>query len=409
MRLIWNSARKDLLRLAREPAGVVTWLGIPLLAAFLLNVLFGGGQASPHGLLLIDDQDSSLASRAVAAGFSQGPLGRMLTVERVEEAAGRARLADGEGAALLLVPKGFGAKFLAAEPVTLTLITNPAQRILPDLIREALNVMLDGGFYIQSLLGADLAQFTGPPPRGAATFPDAAIAQFSTRINQMVAKARRYLAPPAIQAETVAHKRPGETPESFAALFFPGMLFMAVLFIAHGLAADVWKERAQGTLRRQITTPAGLWQFAAGKAAAAGLVMLVVAGAAALAVRFLMKLNLQSLPLAAGWVAITGIAMYILLTTVQLSAATERGGNTLANFIVMPLTMLGGSFFPFEAMPAGLRAIGQWTPNGWAVMQLAAILRGAADPRQLAAAFLGIAAVAAAAFLLNLRRLRENF
>ena len=79
------------------------------------------------------------------------------------------------------------------------------------------------------------------------------------------------------------------------------------------------------------------------------------------------------------------------------------------NLIMFPLAMMGGSFFPFEAMPAWMAAIGRRTPNGWAVEQLKAILNGAIEPARLVAAFAGLLLVAALAFWIAVRRVRRAF
>ena len=44
--------------------------------------------------------------------------------------------------------------------------------------------------------------------------------------------------------------------------------------------------------------------------------------------------------------------------------------------IVFPLIMIGGSFFPFEVMPAWMARIGRWTPNGLASRNVKQILFG---------------------------------
>jgi ABC-type multidrug transport system permease subunit len=69
--------------------------------------------------------------------------------------------------------------------------------------------------------------------------------------------------------------------------------------------------------------------------------------------------------------------------------------------------MLGGSFFPFEAMPGWMRAVGELTPNGIAVVQLKDILFERVDPGPLATAALTLAVPALVAFGVSLRRLRR--
>jgi ABC-type multidrug transport system permease subunit len=77
----------------------------------------------------------------------------------------------------------------------------------------------------------------------------------------------------------------------------------------------------------------------------------------------------------------------------QSLASTERVATLLSNFVMLPLTMLGGSFFPLDIMPKGLARIGRLTPNGWSIQQLQGILSGTLQPLSFAivAAFLGIA------------------
>jgi ABC-type multidrug transport system permease subunit len=77
--------------------------------------------------------------------------------------------------------------------------------------------------------------------------------------------------------------------------------------------------------------------------------------------------------------------------------------------IIFPLMMLGGSFFPFESMPAWMAAVGRWTPNGLGVTQLKELLYGDVAPLPIAVAALGIGIPAAAAFLFAARRLRVRF
>ena len=51
---------------------------------------------------------------------------------------------------------------------------------------------------------------------------------------------------------------------------------------------------------------------------------------------------------------------------------------------MFPLLMLGGSFFPFEAMPRWMAGIGTVTPNGWLLLRLRALIDGRFEPLQLA-------------------------
>ena len=77
--------------------------------------------------------------------------------------------------------------------------------------------------------------------------------------------------------------------------------------------------------------------------------------------------------------------------------------------LMFPLMMVGGSFFPFEAMPAGMAFVGRMTPNGWALEQLKRILLGKVEISSLAISFVGLVVVGSVLFVLNVRRIKTVF
>ena len=97
------------------------------------------------------------------------------------------------------------------------------------------------------------------------------------------------------------------------------------------------------------------------------------------------------------------------MTGLQLVATSARGGQLLSTMVLFPLIMIGGSFFPFETMPAWMAEIGRWTPNGLALLEIKKILFGTIDPATLALASIGIGIPAAVIFLLSVKRLKGAF
>ncbi len=409
MRAVWLSAWKDLLRLRRDPGALALWVGIPLFVVVLMWVLFGRSGAAPRGRLLVADEDGSLVSRLAASVFGQGPLGEMLVVERTARAEGERRMRRGEASALLVIPKGFGRALLRGEPCRLTLIKNPAQRILPGIIEETLAMMVEGAFYLQAMWGEELRELAQGPPEGATTFPDATVAELSVRMNRIGAGLGGWLDPPRIRLKTEETGKAPAEPVNFAALFAPGMVMLALLFVAQGLGADFWSERESGTLRRTLAGPGPRWALLGGKLAAAGAVLSGVSLAGLAGVVWAAGIPPVRLLPAAAWSGAAGAVFFLLLALVQLYATSERAAHILGSLVVMPLALVGGGLFPLEVMPESLARIGRWTPNGWALIQLKAILGGAAEPQRLALYGAGLAVVGAAAFLLAARRLSRGF
>ncbi len=368
MHFIWICVVKDLRRWRRDPFALAVWLAIPLVLAVLLNVVFGGGKPAPQGVLLIADEDNTFASKMVAGVFHRDPLDKMLVLERVQRAQGRRRIDHGEASAFLIIPAGFGQAVNRGSPFRVQLFTNPSQSILPKVIEDSLSITLD-------MLGARrTAGRSGP----------------------------------AIGLETTVIPEKKRT-RSFAALFFPSMLCMAVWMIANALAGEIWKERALGALRRLAAMPVRMAGFLAGKLVSVALVFASVAGTGLVTVRWLGGVPVASLPAAILWLVLAGMAFYLLLLLVSMSASTPRGASMLGNLVMFPLALVGGCFFPFEVMPAWMAAVGRLTPTGWAVTQFSAILEGSARAASLAAALAGLVAASALALMVTLARLRRSF
>jgi ABC-2 type transport system permease protein len=369
MRFIWISALKDLRRFRREPVTLLTWLAIPTFIAVILTVIFGPRDTRPHGTLLIADEDGGIAAKALAGAFHQGALANMLTVEKVNRDDGRKRMDKGAASALLIVPPGFTATVFAARPAKLELIRNPSQRILPGMIEETLSMFIEGAFYIQTVAG----------------------------------NGRNSIAPPLIQLDSKVIPEKAELPSGFAVMLLPGVLYMGLFFVVRAMSADIWYERTSGALRRMIATPATIAGFLAGKLLAVALLLAAVGAFGLLAGHLLLDLHIANLPLAVLWIAATGSGLYLLMLTLQLAASSERMANFLTNFVVLPLTMLGGGFVPLDWMPQSFARLGRLTPNGWSVERLKDILSGAWEPT----AFVAVALFLAAAWLFNVRRIRS--
>ena len=405
MRLILLCARKDLRRLQRDPIGLVTWIGIPLLIGLVMVALFGRAEPKPQGLLLIADQDDTFVSSFLARAYTQGKLGEMITVSNVKLAEGRQRIGAGDGSALLIIPKGFTDALLRNDPIKLELVTNPSQAILPEMLREVTEILIDGAWYLHEFVGDDLRRFAdmqGGPP-------DALIGEFSIKIRRLIDSFRRYVDPPAIEvASEVVEQNPG-SQTTVAQIMFPSMIYMSVLFLAFGYSGDVWKEKMQGTLRRFAMSPGSARHFLAGKLVAVGVVYAVLAVVALLTASLLLGMPIRNAALVVLWIAASGGGLYLMMVLLSTLASTPRAASVLTNFAVMLLGLMGGTFFPFEMMPGFLSRIGKLTPNGWALLRLKELLGGQTGAASIATAFAATAVVGTLLFVLASRRLRRGF
>lgn len=373
LHFIWTTAIKDWRRRAKNPLEIVVWVGIPIIIGFLIVLAFGGhGGPKPQAYVLVADNDGGFLSRFLVGALSQEAAGGFVRAEAVAEADGLSRMNKGGATALIVIPKGFSEAILREEPVKLRLVTNPSQRILPGMVEEMLSMFADATFYAHRLIGEDLKSFAGGPPGGARRFPDETIANFSAKMNRLGERLSDYFFPPLIGVESAVDEK--EQDVSLGFLLLPSILFMSLLFMAQGMGDDLWEERNHRTLRRIVSAPQPIAAFFVGKLVAGAGFVFLVSLVALIAGYSYLRLNPQTLPLAVLWATAAGAMLSAMMTTFQLFASSQRAGNILTMAIVFPLMMIGGSFFPFEAMPVWMAAIGRCTPNGWALERLKDII-----------------------------------
>jgi ABC-type multidrug transport system permease subunit len=408
MRFIWSTAVKDWRRRWRNPLEIVMWIGIPILVGSLIALAFGGRSGPrPQAHVFVADNDESFLSRFLVGALSQETAGGFIRAEAVADNEGRARMDKGKATALIVIPKGFSQAVLREEPATLQLVTNPSQPILPGMVEEGLSILADGTFYLHRLIGEDLRKFAEGPPEGQKTFPDEAIAAFSTRINQTMSRLSGYLSPLVIKLETAVDEKESDTLP-FGFLLLPMILFMTLLFMAQGLGDDFWEERNQNTIRRVRSSPQRVASFLAGKILSHAGIIFVVCLVALSAAYALLGLNPATMPLALLWAVLSGVVFAAGMTTIQLFAGSQRAGNILTLAITFPLMMAGGSFFPFETMPGWMVGIGTRTPNGWALQRFKDIVLQRTDAGNLLLPFAILLVSLAALLAVCARRLERS-
>ncbi len=416
MRFVLDSTVKDLRRRLNDPLALLIWIGIPILIGTLLGMLSsGGGGGAPTARLLIVDLDDSLISGLLTGATGQGALGDLLVTESVTLEAGRERIDAGDASALLIIPEGFGDAVLLEEPTELRLITNPAQRILPGIIEEGLEILVEVAFYGQRLLGSQVNQLMDIGTSGGEGPTLAQVTAISTQVYERFDGAQTLLFPPVLQ---LAREEPDAAEEAEEAdpfadfnivrFFLPAMLFMSILFVAQGMSDDLWHESQQGTLRRLLTSPRRAEAMLLGKVLTGMVIMAAVATAAMPVAWWLVGVELMRLPVAIAWCTFAGGILLTYFFAVQSLASSQRGGSIVSTVILFPMMMIGGSFFPFAAMPSWMQSVGRWTPNGLALTQLEQILWGSVSSADLFGTAATIGLPAAAAFALCGQRLRAG-
>jgi len=414
MRLLFHLVAKDLKRKMRSPLALIVVLCFPLLFAGMIALAFGKGGGIPKVRMLVANEDDGLLANAVASVFTSQQASKYFDGKTVTAAQGRALMEEGKASALLTIPKGFTQDVLDGKPVTLRLLRNPSEGILPEIAEQttgALTDILDGGRRVFDKPLADLRPLLDDDGKAPA---DADIVAISLAVKRAIEGMSDLVFPPAIALESEmfdnvtatpqpVKKKSGGAPSSIFLLVLPGLAVYGLFLVADQGMRDVMTERTLGTLRRQLAGPIPPETIILGKAVytavLAALAILVIGSVGAAMLTTPVSIPGFLLLSAALVLAVTGTT-----AAIYGIARTERQASTLGNMIFVAMGFLGGGFIRVEGLPPAVRGIAPFTPLYWGTQGYRALLENGAGVAGIAThlgvlaamgvVFLGIGAVA---------------
>jgi ABC-2 type transport system permease protein len=147
-------------------------------------------------------------------------------------------------------------------------------------------------------------------------------------------------------------------------LLVPGLLAMAIAqSAAFGVAFSIVAWRQKGMLRRLRLTPLPLTEFAAGRVIFHLMIAIVQAVILLTVGRLLFGVHLVGNVLALLPLVLLGSVSFIALgLCIGGRVNTEDATAALSNLIVLPMTFLGGVFFPLSSAPTPVRVIAHFLP-----------------------------------------------
>jgi ABC-2 type transport system permease protein len=372
--------KKDLRRRQRAPLGTVVMLLMPLVLTAVIGLVFGGGGDDggaeiPRVKLLIADEEGGMGGNLLSGAFSQGELADLfdpLPVASAEE--GRRLMDQGEASALLVIPPNFTNDVLDGNPVTLQVVKNPAQSILPEIAVQTVDVLALALNSASRLLGEPLAEIRKMIEQEEGLEESAVLALSSviyTKMNSMGG----YFFPMPVSVveeedaveETVAAEKEEEGGFNIFTFILPGLAFMGILFIGEMAMRDVLAEQTAGTLSRALTTPLLPVHFLAGKMAQAFILCLACQALMMISGTLIFGVHWGPLHLVALFTAAAALSVTGLTALIFGLARSERQGSAIASLLIMGMSLLGGSMFPLEMLPGFIQAAGRFTLNFWAI------------------------------------------
>ncbi len=374
--------RRDLLRHLRNPLRTALLFAVPLVVAGVLALAFGGDAGEQISIrILLFDEDQSLFGRLLQGAASSGQADGRLDLVAVG-AEGAAMIERGEASALVHVPTGFTADFLAGRPTTIGVVKNPSQRFLPKVVEEGIGLAAAVLSTTSRVVRPELGQIAAMS-EGDTAASDAAVAAVSTGFSGVLRDTGSYLFPPALSFRTVSSRpAPDEAEEAATSTtaailtaILPGLAVMGVLFVAQSASRDVVRDRERGLVRHLLTTPTTVADYLLGKtlsvlvASVLAFVIFIVLG---LAAGVAWGPPLPTLLL----VVATSLAVTGTLLLVNSAVSTERQGDAVTTIVVIVSSLLGGAIVPVSQIPAGLLPLARMTAVYWATDGFARLTAG---------------------------------
>jgi ABC-2 type transport system permease protein len=362
--------RKDLLRRARSPLGFLITLSFPIVFSLLIALSFGGdGNRVPKVHLLVENLDESFAGNALLSALTSDEMAEYVDVE-VVGAEGMRLIEKGKASALLRIPESFTQDVIDRKPVSLSLVRNPAQGILPEIGEQILRTIVDvfdSGSRVLEVPLAEIAPFT---KKGSVRITDEAVIAVSLAVKRAIESSERFLDPAVISFDTASlAPKPGSeggmSPISAIFLFIlPGVSVYALFLVADIGMRDLIAEGTAGTLRRQLAGPIRASTVVAGKALSSAALCLVALLVLAIVGGAVLRRSVDPL----GFVLLSA-AMVLAVTGTSAAlygaARNESKGATIGGIVYLVLAFGGGSFVSLDSMPGVMRVVAPVSPFYW--------------------------------------------
>ncbi|MBU6998075.1 MAG: ABC transporter permease [Theionarchaea archaeon] len=165
--------------------------------------------------------------------------------------------------------------------------------------------------------------------------------------------------------------------DNYAQFLFPGIIGMTVLFTSVFSAVSVIWDRQFGFLREMLVAPVSRTSIAVGKTLS-GCFQSLIQGSIIMVLSFIVDVHLSPL------IIVQVLAIILLasfaLTSMGLLIASRmpsfEGFNLIMNFLVMPMFLMSGAFFPISGLPAWMKSIVTINPLSYGVDALRGVILG---------------------------------
>jgi ABC-2 type transport system permease protein len=171
--------------------------------------------------------------------------------------------------------------------------------------------------------------------------------------------------------------RPASGSGTYAQFLFPGIIGMTILFTSVFSAVSVIWDRQFGFLREMLVAPVSRTSIAVGKTLS-GCFQSMLQGGIILVLSFLVDVNLTIMIIikVLGIIFLASFALTSLGLLIASRMGSFEGFNIIMNFLIMPMFLLSGAFFPLAQLPLWMKTVVSVNPLSYAVDALRGVIIG---------------------------------
>jgi ABC-2 type transport system permease protein len=325
---VWQLFVRNLRETYRDPLALGFLLAFPLLFMVVFGVAVGGNSTPTYNIAVIDKDNSPSSQAFVNQALAQVPVFSIQPAEDVDAALNA--LKQGDLAAFIVIPQGFGAAVTQKANILIDLTYDESDQMVQSSIISAVNVTLR---------------------------------QFAD-----------------IQVPITINATPTNVGRQTTQIDFlaPGIIVFGLLIMIPTSARIMLRDKETGYLSRLLTTPAHPWEYILGYTACLLVIALVQVFFFLIMGRFLGMDIAGSAGLAFLVYGLTAVSSIGLGMVVASLAKTENQGEPLTWLFSMPLAALSGVWFSISFMPKYIQVFANLFPFAHAVSASREILiRGA--------------------------------
>jgi hypothetical protein len=202
LRLLLNDLKRDW----KRPWSMLLFAALPLALSVLIVSVFGGRRGAgplPTIQVAVLDQDKDMLSRILRSFSGQGEAAQHLRLHFVETRDEGLRMVEnGKASALVVLPEAMTEGLLNGQTNSIELYENPAEQVLPKIVRQGVLLLALGLSSASETLGEPLRDIRRMI--NSDDFPaEQAVSAVSSDSVRRLSGFRTYLFPPLIRFETV--------------------------------------------------------------------------------------------------------------------------------------------------------------------------------------------------------------